>query len=250
VAIASAGILNPSFASLQKSNCLIDSNATTEFPADCVDRGGNGPLLLLWGDSTAGALAPGFRNVLAQSEFRFGELVTSSCWPILGYDVPSTPNCRTMNDKALAVIEGVKPDIVVLEGIWATAFEDIGHTVAKLKALRVPKVVVLGRPPVWNLDLPTAFLKFYLLHGETMPVRQDRSRVDSDWTDNKIKEQVEAAGGIFISIYAAICNQETCLTRAGASSPHIIASDRLHLTEAGSIFVVNKLAKDVFAGFN
>ena len=249
-AIASAGILNPSFGSLQKSNCLIDSNATTEFPADCIDAKAGGPLLLLWGDSTAGALAPGFRKLQETQKFRLGQLVTSSCWPILGYDVPTAPNCRKMNDLALVTIERSKPDVVILEGIWSTAFEEIGKTVAKLKALNVPKVIVMGRVPVWNLDLPTAYLKYFLLHGETMPARQDRSRVDSDWTDNKIKEQVEAAGGVFISTYAVICNSESCLTRAGDNSPHIVASDRLHLTEAGAIFVVNELAKDVFSDIN
>lgn len=249
-AIASAGILNPSFSSLQKSNCLINSNATTEFPADCIDAKASGPLLLLWGDSSAGALAPGFRKLQETQAFRLGQLVTSSCWPILGYEMPDVPNCRKMNDQALSIIERSKPDVVILEGIWSTAFEDIGQTVAKLKTLNVPKVIVMGRVPVWNLDLPTAYLKYYLLHGEPMPARQDRSRVDSDWTDNKIKEQVEAAGGVFISTYAAICNGESCLTRAGDNSALILASDRLHLTEAGSIFVVNELAKGVFAGIH
>jgi hypothetical protein len=108
----------------------------------------------------------------------------------------------------------------------------------------------MGRPPVWNVDLPTSFLKFYLLHGETMPARLDRSRVDSDWTDAKIKQQVEAAGGVFVSTYTPICDAATCLTRAGDASPHIIASDRLHLTEAGSIFVVKQVAGDVFAGIH
>jgi len=181
--IASAGILNPSFDGLQKSACLVNSNATTEFPPECIDDDTSKPLVLLWGDSTAGALAPGFRNLQQRIPFRFGQLVTSSCWPIVGYDVAGVPNCRLMNDKALSIIKKRKPEVVILEGIWATAFEDIGRTVATIKALGVPRVTVLGRPPVWNLDLPTSFLKFHLLHGEPMPVRLHKSRVDSDWTD-------------------------------------------------------------------
>jgi hypothetical protein len=79
-----------------------------------------------------------------------------------------------------------------------------------------------------------------------MPVRLHKSRVDSDWTDAVIKQQVELAGGTFISIYATICNTDTCLTRAGESSPNILTTDRLHLTEAGSIFVVDQIAKGIF----
>lgn len=86
--IASAGILNPSFDGLQKSACLVNSNATTEFPPECIDDDTSKPLVLLWGDSTAGALAPGFRNLQQRIPFRFGQLVTSSCWPIVGYRRP------------------------------------------------------------------------------------------------------------------------------------------------------------------
>lgn len=247
-AVASAGILSPSFGSLQKSRCMILSDVTTEFPAECIDTGTSGPLLLLWGDSTAGALAPGFRKLQATRDFRFGQLVISSCQPILDYDAAGVPNCRKMNDRALAIVQNSRPDIVVLASLWGNTFEEIGKTVARLKALNVPKVIVMGRPPVWNTDLATSFLKFHLIHGGQMPTRQDRSHVDSDWTDARIKQQVEAAAGEFVSTYAAICNADSCLTRAGDNSPHILASDRLHLTEAGSIFVVNEVAKEIFAG--
>jgi peptidoglycan/LPS O-acetylase OafA/YrhL len=61
-AIGNAGILKPTFGGLQKSSCMLDSNTQTMFPDDCLEAG-TAPLLLLWGDSTAGALAPGFRQL-------------------------------------------------------------------------------------------------------------------------------------------------------------------------------------------
>jgi len=247
-AIGNAGILEPGFAGLRRNSCLLlDPNTQTTFPDDCVEPG-TAPLLLLWGDSTAGALAPGFRQLQQTYKFRLGQFATSACWPIMDLDVKVTPRCREVNDGVFSIVRKSKPDIVVLEGIWSTAFEAIGNTVAKLKSLNIPRVVVLGRVPVWNSDLPTSFLKFYLLHHEVMPVRLSRSHVDSDWTDAAIRRYVEPAGGEFISTYSALCDETACLTRAGDSSPDIIVSDRIHLTDAGSIFVVGKIAEQVFHG--
>ncbi len=246
-AIGNAGILKPSFANLQKSSCMLDSNTQAMFPANCLDAGA-APLLLLWGDSTAGALAAGFRQLQQRYEFRLGQFATSSCWPILDMDIEGTPKCREMNDKVFSIVQKSSPEIVVMEGIWSTAFEEIGKTVAKLKNLKIPKVVVLGRVPVWNADLPTSYLKFYLLHHEVMPIRLSRSHVDSDWTDGVIRRYVEAAGGEFISTYSVVCNETACLTRAGDLSPDILVADSLHLTDAGSIFVASKISEQIFQG--
>jgi SGNH domain (fused to AT3 domains) len=91
-AIGNAGILKSTFADLQKSNCMLDSNKQAMFPDDCLDAG-TAPLLLLWGDSTAAALAPGFRQLQQRYEFRLGQFATSSCWPIMDMDVEATPKC-------------------------------------------------------------------------------------------------------------------------------------------------------------
>jgi hypothetical protein len=72
--------------------------------------------------------------------------------------------------------------------------------------------------------------------------------VDSDWTDAAIKKYVEVAGGEFISIYAAECNDTGCLTRTDGASREILVKDRLHFTEAGAIFVTAKLQDQIFRG--
>ena len=41
--------------------CLLDLSRESAFAEDCVDRDRR-PLVLVWGDSTAGALMPGLRK--------------------------------------------------------------------------------------------------------------------------------------------------------------------------------------------
>jgi len=60
------------------------------FADDCVDRTRR-PLVLVWGDSTAGALMPGLLKAQQTRNFGIGQLTSSSCIPALNADIPSTP---------------------------------------------------------------------------------------------------------------------------------------------------------------
>jgi peptidoglycan/LPS O-acetylase OafA/YrhL len=244
-AIREAGLLEPNLSSLRQNNCLLDSSSQAAFADDCLDAGSS-PVIMLWGDSTAAALMPGFRQLQQMHRFRLAQFTIQSCWPILDTDIPGVPKCREMNDKVLSIVQRIKPEIIVLQGIWSANFEELGKTVSRLKELSVPRVIVLGRVPVWNADLPTSYLKYFLLYHKVPPARWDRSRVDSDWTDAVIKRYVESAGGEFISINADLCNDIGCLTRAGDSSRDIIVRDRLHFTEAGAIFLMDKIQAQIF----
>ena len=58
------------------------SRQKSAFADECVDRNQR-PLLLVWGDSTAGALMPGLRKAQQTRGFGIAQLTSSSCIPAL-----------------------------------------------------------------------------------------------------------------------------------------------------------------------
>jgi peptidoglycan/LPS O-acetylase OafA/YrhL len=111
--------------------CLLNLGRETEFAEECIDR--KRPLLLVWGDSTAGALMPGLRQAQQRHDFGIAQLTASSCIPALNVDIPGTPGCRANNDRVLALTRQAKPDIVLLHGTWEKFTDHVGETVVALK---------------------------------------------------------------------------------------------------------------------
>ena len=151
--------------------CLLDLGHDTAFADDCVDRDRR-PLLLVWGDSTAGALMPGLRKAQQSRGFGIAQLTSSSCIPALNVDIPATPNCRAINDRVLALARQLKPDIVLLHGAWEQYLDHVGETVTALKQETGARVVVLGPVPGWKRGLPNEVLRHYLLHHRLIPQRR------------------------------------------------------------------------------
>jgi peptidoglycan/LPS O-acetylase OafA/YrhL len=216
--------------------CLLDLSRQTGFAEDCVERGRR-PLLLLWGDSTAGALMPGLLKAQATRDFGIAQFTASSCVPVLNLDVAVTPNCRANNDRVLALARQLKPDVILLHGTWEKNLDEVGTTVATLKRESSARVVVLGPGVLWRRGLPNEVLRHYLLHHELIPERSDEAVVPRA-VDGELREAVVREGGEFISALDVFCNDEGCLTRLGAAASDITASDQVHLTEKGSVFLV------------
>jgi hypothetical protein len=219
--------------------CLLDLSHETSFAADCVERDRR-PLLLIWGDSTAGALLPGLRKAQQTRHFGIAQLTSSSCIPALNADIVSTPNCRAMNDKILALVSEIEPDIVLLHGTWEKHLENVAETVVALKQETRARVVVLGGVPAWRRGLPSEVLRHFMLHRALIPQRSTRAATSSTY-DATMRARLEPLGAEFISASDALCNAEGCLTRVGDTSADITASDQVHLTEKGSIFLIDAI---------
>jgi hypothetical protein len=57
----------------------------------------------------------------------------------------------------------------------------------------------------------------------------------------------EAAGVEYISAWRTLCNAEGCLTRIGPTADDVVATDAIHLSEAGSRFLVESIADRLLA---
>jgi peptidoglycan/LPS O-acetylase OafA/YrhL len=217
--------------------CLIDLSHQNAFADECVDRDRR-PLILLWGDSTAGALMPGLIKAQQMRNFGIAQFTASSCVPILNIDIAVTPNCRANNDRVLALARQLRPDVILLHGTWELrAGAEVEKTVDELRRQTGARVIVLGPVVLWKRGLPNEVLRHYLLHHELIPGRSEAALWFRD-IDTELRKDTKAGGGEFISPGEVLCNEQGCLTRLGEAASDITASDGLHLTEKASVFLV------------
>jgi peptidoglycan/LPS O-acetylase OafA/YrhL len=225
--------------------CLLDLSQETKFAADCVDRNRR-PLLLLWGDSTAGALMPGLRKAQQSREFGIAQLTASSCIPALDVDISAAPGCRANNDQVLALARQIRPDIVLLQGTWEKYLDQVAETVTALKQQTGAKVVVLGPVPGWRRGLPNEVLRYYLLHHSLIPPHWNDGGSTGAY-DAVMREALVPRGAEYISARGVLCNEEGCLTRLGDEASDITASDQVHLTEKASVFLIQSVIDRILA---
>jgi peptidoglycan/LPS O-acetylase OafA/YrhL len=216
--------------------CMLDIGKQTEFAETCVDRNRR-PLVMVWGDSTAGALMPGLRKAQETRNFGIAQFNSSSCIPALNVDIPGVQNCRAMNDKVLGLARQLRPDIVLLHGTWEKYLDHVAETVAALKRDTSARVVVLGGVPWWKRGLPNEVLRYYMLHHSLIPARSGRIRLPDPY-DQAMRAALVPEGAEFISAREALCNEDGCLTRIGDKAGDISTSDGVHLTEKGSEFLI------------
>ncbi len=226
--------------------CMLDLSRETTFADDCVERGRR-PLLFLWGDSTGGSLMPGLRKAQETHDFGIAQFTSSGCAPALHADIPAVPNCRAVNDKVLALALQLKPDIVLLHGSSEKFIDNIAETVAVLKRQTGARVVVLGTEPIWKRGLPNEVLRYYLLYHRLIPARTNES-VSTNWYDEPMRSKLVPKGAEFISAWDVFCNSDGCLARLGDKASDITTSDVIHLTEKGSVFLVQAVIDQVLYG--
>jgi peptidoglycan/LPS O-acetylase OafA/YrhL len=225
--------------------CLLDLSHETSFADDCVDRNRR-PLILVWGDSTAGALLPGLREAQQRRAFGIAQFTSSSCVPALNTDMPDAPNCRAINDRVLSLARELRPEIVLLHSTWSQYLDGVTGTVAALKQQTNARIVVLGSVPWWKRGLPNEVLRYFMLHHRLIPERL--SDADHDGSDATLRTNLEPLGAEFISVWDVMCSAEGCLTRIGDEARDISASDQVHLTEKGSVFLIQSVIDQVLGG--
>lgn len=225
--------------------CLLDLSHEMSFAEGCIDRSRR-PLILVWGDSTAGALMPGLRKAQESRAFGVAQFTSSSCIPALTTDVAGTPNCRAINDKVLSLARDLKPDIVLLHSTWDRYLDGVAATVTALRQETNARIVVLGSVPWWKRGLPNEVLRYFMLHHRLISERSASAQADG--SGPKLREKLVPLGAEFISVWDVMCNADGCLTRIGNTAADISATDQVHLTEKGSEFLISATIDRILGG--
>ena len=246
-------------AALRNRKCFMDLDQDAlQYSAECVDPG-DAPLWVLWGDSGAATLYPGFQALAARSgKFRMAQFTSSSCPPMIGYESTANPACRRNNDWTFDSVKRLAPDVVMLSAIWG-AYDKVRlpATIARLREAGVKKVIILGPMPAWK-DTPSRII-FNMWKSDPLhrlpPARLDYVRYGLGEDDGAhggaivaetaLREMARQTGASYVSILGAMCNAEGCLMRESARSGDAFYLDIVHLNKTGSEFAVNALAGEL-----
>ena len=63
-----------------------------------------------------------------------------------------------------------------------------------------------------------------------------------------MRARLEPLGAEFISASDVFCNAQGCLTRIGDTAADIAVSDQVHITEKGSIFLIESIIDRLLGG--
>jgi peptidoglycan/LPS O-acetylase OafA/YrhL len=235
-AIAHLISVRPNGEGWRVNECLMADTTTNGFFPDCADQ--KRPLLAIWGDSTAGALIPGFRNLQKTHDFGLAQYTVSSCPPTL---LPSSVEkfCLQRNREIVALIGVSAPEIVLLHALWSNnTIDELRPTIEAIRAQHVSRIIILGPVPVWPGGLPNAVAAYFWRTRTVMPERS-RFYFDPSSSDDTMRKIAADLGVEYISAREVFCDKDTCLTRVGDS---LVASDWLHLTRTGSEFLADAIA--------
>jgi hypothetical protein len=232
---------------------LSDDRAADAFSPDCVD-GSTGvakPLIVLWGDSHAARLFPGFRNV-AGDRFALAQFTRDACapFPDTGY-----ANCVNGNKYVLSRIGQLRPSTVVLFAYWTehmsgdrqSAASQLEKSVSELKRMGVDRVVIVGPAPKWNVPLPDNVVKLVQSQGlERVPRRTsfglDRSSAELDtYMHARFRDRDDVT---YFSAMGSMCNSDGCLIRTGDTAASVTSWDYGHLTTPAAEYLTRELFKD------
>jgi peptidoglycan/LPS O-acetylase OafA/YrhL len=248
-------------AGLRNHICFMEMGENADkYAPECVDQGTQ-PLWVLWGDSSAASLYTGIRGLQQRSgKMRLAQFTSSACPPMAGFAGPN-PACTYNNDWALASIARLKPDTVLMAAMWHEYDKaNLPATLARLKALGVRRVVMLGPPPSWK-DTPSRIV-FNLwrddpLHATPPPrldytkygMGQDAAAGGADYrtatAEVLLRDLARQTGVEYISLTEVLCNEDGCLTRSDSKSGETFYLDIVHLTPAGSRFTADLIAKQL-----
>ncbi|WP_441252540.1 acyltransferase family protein [Tardiphaga sp. 71_E8_N1_1] len=226
---------NPGF---RKACFLPPDEGAAAFEPSCIEAGDK-PLIMLWGDSTAAALYPGLLSIQQVGSFRIGQLTASSCPPMLGLEVSERRSCPEINARVLQLVSEVHPTTVLLHALWDTDkdLKGLVDTVAALRALKVPRIIIVGPVPMWKRGLPETILSFYRVH-HIIPMRilKGVSGIDRD---EKMKSVAAKLGATYISAWQTLCDQHGCVASTDATPAGITTLDTAHLSAAGAEFLMH-----------
>ncbi len=216
--------------------CMLVGGDKT-FAPECIEHGR--PLVAIWGDSTAGALVPGFQRLQSQHAFGLAQLTVSSCPPLLVKLDNVSNDCLAKNQQIVRLLRDARPDIVVLHALWVTNTIELKPTIDALRDLGVGRIIIFGYVPVWRGGLPNAVAAYYRRTGHVIPERShvivDTQPDGPEWMSRVAAE----LGTEFVSMRDTLCDSEGCLTRVGND---LTTRDWLHLTPSGAEYVAKAVA--------
>ncbi len=228
--------------------CFLDSATQTsvDFASECDQSATTSkPSLLLWGDSLAAQLYPGFAARGSSLGYVIDQRTATSCPPALDNSYSDRGNCNEINAATRAYIEKRRPTSVLINGRWPVdervRSAQITSIVAFLRANGVQSIELVGPAPDW---VPTLRGNLQQMHfpGNILP--DYLTPPASTWptttaVDASLRKLAGGLGAGYLSLVDKLCKANECLIRVSSDIPSgLVTSDHDHLTAQASTRVL------------
>ncbi len=203
--------------------------------------------IVIWGDSHAGHLVPGFIRVFGDG-YNVMQRTGGRC-PAIGN--PRNPSCLRKTEIILADIIREKPEMVVLAAAWLGYKDMVGQSLEKvvgqLRDAGIKDIVLIGPVPYWKASLPKIMVRTWL-ETHQFPDAADNLRVSGTFKmDERMSEISQGLAVRYVSPVRLLCDgSHRCLTMVSAGVPEtVFAFDNAHLTNFGSEYLVSKMKNEL-----
>lgn len=199
------------------------------------------PSLFLWGDSHAAHLMSGYEAVYGET-YNIVQRTASLCAPNINIDQPKRPGCRELNDKIFEMAKTMKPEKIVLASSWGLRnWVDTRDTIQGLQDVGLTNIDIVGPVPRWREKLPKLLTDYVEEHGEVPAYMSLGLQEIYIALDKEMRVFAEEESLNYLSPISVLCNGVGCKPKVGAEPDDITQFDIHHLTESGSIFLVERM---------
>lgn len=233
---------DPSIPYRERSCFLLATQPASSFGA-CADgpKGARQDTMLLWGDSYAAALYPGYKHVL-EGKARLLQLTAVGCPPAVGFTAGGR-RCEDIVNEVMHRVEAEKVGHVVIAARWSGQgwpgiAPQVTAAIAELRKRGVQRIDLVGQLPEWSNTLPTSLFEGYQRDKHFHQRMTFGLAGGGEALEASLKKFSKQVGVNFLSPRQVLCNEQGCLTMIGGRLDAITSFDRGHLTVPASEFVV------------
>lgn len=200
------------------------------------------PNIMIWGDSHAAHLYPGFKEKFHNIANIF-QRTASGCPPLLNFHNAERPECHAINNEIKLLLEKNNFDIIYLAAAWNHYdLKNLDETLDFIYNLNASKVYLVGPVPQWNRNLPIKIYDYLNKNKtNTIPLRITEDDSDKlDALDTFLADTSRNYNFHYISPRKILCNPEGCLAKMQDNPLIFSAWDYGHLTKPAAIYLVNE----------
>lgn len=226
-------------------HCFLVASDPASALQECIDGGKalGKPVVLLWGDSYAAALYPGYKHALAGNA-RLLQVNAVGCPPTVNSD-SNNKRCASITAEVMRRVSAENVERVVIAANWVgqgwpTIEHRVAAGIAELRHRGVQRIDLVGELPEWPKTLPVTMFDAYKADGQLhqrLPNEALRGRATLEKSLESFAHQQNVR---YISPARILCNKQGCLTMIGGRLDQLTSFDRGHLTVPASEFLVQR----------
>lgn len=226
---------------MEVGTCFIQKEGTYD-PDHCLKTASDRPNFLVIGDSYAGALFAGMKQLFGERA-QLSLIASAACRPTANKGA-GRPWCRKQREFVSEQLDPKPYDIVFLTGRFNTTEQvaELPDAVRALQAKGARRVVVVGSPIGYNASVEDTFKALSDVPKGTVYARIARL-VDEDFLRaDAFAKNLDMSGATYLSLIDVLCPDGTAAScRHAQPSGMPIIADKGHINPDGASWVLAQL---------